>query len=138
MQSRQNKANRIVIVILAAVVLAVGAAALFLNLNQAPATATREVRVYRAGKLYATGHLGQAEEIVVRGDDGEENIVAFTENGVYMKSATCHNQLCIGQGEVTLDNVSTRFYRNEIICLPNRVTVELVLTDEEAAELPDV
>ncbi len=138
MQSGRNNANRIVLVILAAVVLAVGAAALFLNLNQAPAKATREVRIYRAGKLYATGHLGQSEEIVVRGEDGEENVVAFTENGVYMKSATCHNQLCIGQGEVTLENVSTRFYRNEIICLPNRVTVELVLTDEEAADIPDV
>lgn len=138
MQSGRNHANRIVLVILAAVVLAVGAAALFLNLSQAPAKATREVRIYRAGKLYATGHLGQGEEIVVRGEDGEENVVAFTENGVYMKSATCHNQLCIGQGEVTLENVSTRFYRNEIICLPNRVTVELVLTDEEAADIPDV
>ena len=55
-----------------------------------------------------------------------------------MKSATCNNQLCIGQGEVSLENFRTRFYRNEIICLPNRVTVELVLTDEEAADIPDV
>ena len=41
-------------------------------------------------------------------------------------------------GNFTLDNFRTRFYRNEIICLPNRVTVQLVLTDEEAADIPDV
>ncbi len=138
MQVRPNNANRIILVILAAVVLAVGAAALFLNRDASPAQATREVRVYQNGQLRATGHLGQKEDIVIHGENGEENVISFTENGVVMKSATCHNQLCIGQGEVTLDNFRTRFYRNEIICLPNRVTVELVLTDEEAADIPDV
>ena len=138
MQSGKNSANRIVLIILAAVVLAVGAAALLLSRTGTPAQATREVRVYQAGKLVASGRLGQKEDIVIRGENGEENVVSFTENGVRMKSATCHNQLCIDQGEVTLDNFRTRFYRNEIICLPNRVTVQLVLTDEEAADIPDV
>ena len=138
MQSGKNSANRIVLITLAAVVLAVGAAALLLSRTGTPAKATREVRVYQAGKLVASGRLGQKEDIVVRGENGEENVVSFTENGVRMKSATCHNQLCIDQGEVTLNNFRTRFYRNEIICLPNRVTVQLVLTDEEAADIPDV
>ena len=137
MQSRPKNANRIILAILAAVVLAVGAAALLLT-REAPQAATREVLVYRNGELYATGHLGQKDDIIVRGENGEENTVSFTEDSVYMKHSTCHNQLCIDQGAVSLSNVSTRFYRNQIICLPNRVTVELVLTDEEAAELPDV
>ena len=138
MQARQNKANRITLIILAAVVLAVGAAALFLNRETAPVTASREVRVYLDGALYATGHLGQKEDIVVHNADGEENVISFTENGVYMKSATCHNQLCVDQGLLTDENFRTRFYRNEIICLPNRVTVEMVLTEDEAADIPDV
>ncbi len=138
MLARLSKANRITLIILAAVVLAVGAAAFFVSHEAAPAAATREVRVYRNGQLYATGRLGQKDDIVVRGENGEENVVSFTENGVFMKSATCHNQLCIDQGQLTLGNYMSRFYRNEIICLPNRVTVELVLTDEEAADIPDV
>ncbi len=138
MQARQNQANRITLIILAAVVLAVGAAALFLNQENAPVAASREVRVYLDGVLYATGHLGQKEDIVVHNADGEENVISFTENGVYMKSATCHNQLCVNQGLLTDENFRTRFYRNEIICLPNRVTVEMVLTDDEAADIPDV
>ena len=138
MKTRQNHANRIILIILAAVVLAEGAAALLLSRDTAPARATREVRVYQNGQLCSTGHLGQKDDIVIHGENGEENVVSFTENGVFMKSATCNNQLCIGQGEVSLENFRTRFYRNEIICLPNRVTVELVLTDEEAADIPDV
>lgn len=134
---RKLNANQITLIILAAVVLLAGAAAFFVNRGQPP-QATRTVRIYRDGQLYATGYLGQREEIVVRGPNGEENTVAFTEGGVYMKHASCENQLCIGQGMITPENVSQRFYRNQILCLPNRVTVELVLTDEEAAELPDV
>ncbi len=138
MRTRVGKRNIIVIACLAAVVLCVGAAALFLRPSGQKQTATREVRVYLNGALCATGHLGQRDDLVVHGENGEENVIAFTEDGVYMKSASCHNQLCVQQGEVTADNVATRFYRNQIICLPNRVTVELVLTDEEAADLPDV
>lgn len=131
---RKLNANQITLIILAAVVLSAGAAAFFFR---SPAQATRTVNVYLDGALYATGRLGQAEDIVVRGPNGEENTVAFTADGVYMKHATCQNQLCIEQGMVTPANVSQRFYRNQILCLPNRVTVELVLTEEEAADLPD-
>ena len=137
MRTRFSNANRITLMILAAVVLAVGAAALFFS--RAPVgKPTREVRVFVNGELYATGRLGQAEEIVVHGDDGTENVIAFMENGVYMKSASCHNQLCVQQGMVTEDNYASRFYRNQIICLPNHVTVELVLTEAEQADIPDV
>ena len=138
MLTRRNNANRIVLIILAAAVLAVGGAALLLSRKDLPATATREVHVYQNGQLCATGYLGQKDDIIIHGENGEENVISFTENGVYMKSATCHNQLCVEQGLLTLENFRTRFYRNEIICLPNRVTVEMVLTDEEAADIPDV
>ncbi len=138
MKARERNLNRITLVILAAVVLAVGAAALFMNALQKPAGATREVHIYQNGLLYATGHIGQKDDIVITGENGEENVVSFTDHGVFMKSASCHNQLCIEQGMVTAENFGSRFYRNQIICLPNRVTVELVLTEEEAADIPDV
>ena len=135
---RKINANFITLIILAAVVLCVGAAAFLMNRSQPPAEAGRTVRVYVNGALYTTGSLGQRDDIVVRGENGQENTIAFTADGVYMKHSTCQNQLCVQQGIVTVSNFTSRFYRNEIICLPNRVTVELVLTDEEASEIPDV
>ena len=49
--------------------------------------------------------------------------------GVVMASSTCHNQLCVHMGEVTLDNWELRANQTFIICLPNRVTVELVVKE---------
>ena len=138
MAGEKKNLNTITLIILAAVVLSVGAAALLLGRDSRRAAAGREVRVYQNGRLCATGHLGQREDITVRGEDGAENVIAFTENGVYMKHSTCSNQLCVRQGMVTQDNFRTRFYRNQIICLPNRVTVEMTLTDAESSEIPDV
>lgn len=50
-----------------------------------------------------------------------------------MESSTCHNQLCVQQGEVTRDNWSRRALGAHILCLPNRVDAEL---EVEAAASP--
>ena len=120
-------------------VLALAAAGLIYSRFSAGGVATGVVNVYLDGKLYATGTLGQAAPIVVYGENGEENTIVLTQNGFYMAHSTCHNQLCLHQGEVTTDNYKTRALGTRVICLPNRVVVELVLGDEPADDsLPDV
>lgn len=59
------------------------------------------------------------------GED-EYNLVHIGENSVYMEESTCENQNCVGQGEITLDNVETRVLMNMILCLPHELTLELV------------
>lgn len=63
--------------------------------------------------------------------DGKENIVHITPQGFYMASASCINQECVHQGEVTIKNRDVRILGNQVICLPNQVLLEL-LTPEEA------
>lgn len=65
-------------------------------------------------------------------EDGTEavNTIHLTPTGVYMESATCENQDCVHQGEVTLDNISSRILGNMIICLPNQVVLELYSAEE--------
>jgi len=64
--------------------------------------------------------------------DGSEmvNIIHITPMGVFMESATCENQDCVHQGEVTLENKNARVLENLIICLPNQVYLELYSTEE--------
>ena len=62
-------------------------------------------------------------------EDGSVNVVEISERGAVMASSTCHNQLCVQMGEVTLDNWETRPNQQFIICLPNRVSVELVVKE---------
>ena len=65
---------------------------------------------------------GEGEEVV--------NNIHVTPTGVYMESASCENQDCVLQGEVTLENKDTRVLENMIICLPNQVFLELYSTEE--------
>lgn len=105
-------------------VLAAGLA-LFL-LTRSRSSPTGRVLVSVDGAPYAEGQIGKPEEIVIRGRNGEENVVRITGSGVFMACSTCKNQLCVGQGEVTRENLRRRALGNRIICLPNRVVVELV------------
>ena len=135
----KNK-NLFLLLALVLTVALVGAGAFFLQRTDTrTADPGREVRVYLDGKLYTTAHLGQEREITVRQDDGSVNVIGLDDEGAWMKSSTCQNQLCVHQGKVTYENFRERYYGQNIICLPNRVTVELVLQQAERdPDAPDV
>lgn len=71
------------------------------------------------------------------------NVIHLTPDGVYMEDANCANHDCMGQGEVTLENIPERILGNMIICLPNQVVLQLYTPEEtmallgELPELPD-
>ena len=81
------------------------------------------------GVEYARVPLTQPQTVTVRQKDGQTNVIDIMEDGAVMTSSTCHNQLCVQMGEVTLDNWELRSNQTFIICLPNRVTVELVVKE---------
>ena len=64
--------------------------------------------------------------------DGQTNTVHISPTGFYMAHASCANQECVHQGEVTLTNRDYRLLGNQVICLPNQVMLQL-LSPEEAA-----
>ena len=66
------------------------------------------------------------QTVVVEQEDGSRNEIVVTSEGAYMAFSSCDNQLCVHMGEVTLDNWETRPNQAFIICLPNRVSVELI------------
>ena len=90
-------------------------------------TATGKINVYVNGALYASEPLRPGQTLTVTQQDGSTNVIRMTEGGFYMESSTCHNQLCVQMGEVTRDNWETRPNQQFIICLPNRVSVELAV-----------
>ena len=90
------------------------------------------------GQEYGRYPLGQKREVVISLGHGEENILVIDEEGFYMKSATCRDQLCVGQGKVTRSNASLRMLGPDIICLPHRVVVTLVTNDVAVDSLDGV
>ena len=75
--------------------------------------------------------LSDANEMEIVQGDGKRNVVSFTPESIVMKEASCDNQDCVHQGEVTFGNLSRRVLGNMIICLPNQVVLSL-LTPVEA------
>lgn len=104
----------------------------------APAAAPLSDAEVRAWLLITVGNvtyspipLKQEGNYTIRQDGGEKvNVVHVTTDSVTMASSTCENQLCVGEGTVTLENKENRILGGYIICLPNSVTLELYSTEE--------
>lgn len=73
-------------------------------------------------------------ELSVMQADGRHNVIGFTKSSIFMKSSTCDNQSCVHQGNVTLENISSRVLQNMIICLPNEVILSLLTPREAQAQ----
>lgn len=70
--------------------------------------------------------------ITVKNED-KVNVIRLTPNSVMMESSTCDNQDCVNQGEVSLENLSSRVLYNMILCLPHSVSIELYSQQEMIA-----
>ena len=114
------------VLIIAAVVLA---AALLLVLSGMGRTQVQEDMVIISvdGREYLRVPLSKPQTVTIAQGDGIENVVEITADGAVMRSSTCDNQLCVGMGKVTRENWEFRPNGAFIICLPNRVSVELAV-----------
>lgn len=90
------------------------------------ASGESEILITVDGREWGRYPLSQPQTVVVEQADGSRNEITITGEGAYMHASSCDNQLCVQMGEVTLDNWETRPNQTFIICLPNRVTVELI------------
>ncbi len=118
-------------IIIIGIILAVAAVVLVLTGIPSEQESPNAVVIYIGNEVYKRIPLGREQTITVDQGGGKINEVAITERGVHMHSATCANQDCIKQGEVTLDNYKSRVLGSWIICLPNQVSVELVVEEDE-------
>ena len=90
-----------------------------------PAADVDQIVVTVNNQPYAAIPLTEPQTLTITQADGSQNVLVITETGAYMESSTCKGHDCIMQGPVTLDNYDLRPNQTFIICLPNKVTVEL-------------
>ncbi|MEG2456022.1 MAG: NusG domain II-containing protein [Oscillospiraceae bacterium] len=111
-------------IVLAVALLSVGLMALLSGRSSGS-----EVRVYLGDALYETLPFGVPAEVRIPQENGGENVVSITTTGVSMKSSTCKNQVCVHSGTITRENLAYRPSGAWIVCLPNRVSVEVRLEE---------
>lgn len=88
-------------------------------------TDSTEAVIYQKDEEYMRIRLDHPQVVAVE-ENGRFNKIEITENGFSMLESNCHNQYCLHQGEVTLDNMDQRLFGAWIYCLPNEVSIELI------------
>lgn len=79
-----------------------------------------QVRITVEGELYGTYGLKEEQTISINGS----NVCQIKDGEVCMAEADCPDKLCMHQGSIKIPGES-------IVCLPNRVVIEIVGTDTE-------
>lgn len=110
-------------------VLVIAGVLLGVSMLMRPQVQQDEVVISVDGREYARIPLSRPQTVTVDQGDGRVNVIGISERGAVMHSSTCDNQLCVGMGEVTVDNWQYRPNQQFIICLPNRVSIELAVTE---------
>ena len=70
------------------------------------------------GAEYGTYSLFE-EQIITVGEGETKNIIEIKGGKAYMREASCPDQLCVDQNEISFDKES-------IICLPNKVVITVI------------
>ena len=86
-----------------------------------------EVVVSVDGTVTKTFSLSENVTYEIRGYDGGRNFLVIENGEAYLTEASCPDHLCIHMGRIK--NVG-----QSIICLPNRVTVEIRGRDKSGDE----
>jgi hypothetical protein len=91
----------------------------------APKSVGATVTVYVGGAVYQKASATDYQTITIDQGNGKVNVVVIDESGVYMKSSTCKNQICVHHGAIDPASADDLLLDDWIICLPNGVSVEV-------------
>ena len=103
-------------IILLIVILAVGIPMSVLSLTAG--TGGDKVKISADGQVYGIYPLDEDGEIEVT-EDGHTNHITIKDGHVSMSYSTCRNQVCVNTGAIS-------HTKDAIVCLPNRVVVEII------------
>ncbi len=107
-------------IILLIVILAVGIPMSVLSLTAG--TGGDKVKISTDGQVYGIYPLNEDCEIDVT-EDGHTNHITIKDGQVSMSYSTCRNQVCVNTGAISRT-------KDAIVCLPNRVVVEIISSEE--------
>lgn len=119
------------IIIIASLLAAALAGFVLVNVFGSQRGDTGYVYIKVKDQLYESAPLNEDRVITIDQGSGTVNHVEIKDGAVRMLDSTCADKQCVHQGDMTAENINERALRNYIICLPNKVTVELRLQDGE-------
>ena len=118
----RKRKNDLVLIVAVLLVLAIAAAALFFLMQKGDT-----VTVLVDGKVWGEYALDKDQTIEIRTDAGY-NLLVIQEGQASVKEASCPDGICSAHRPVSREGES-------IICLPNRVVIEIRLRGQEQPEI---
>lgn len=82
------------------------------------------------GQIYGIYDINDDRTVEIE-QDGHTNNITIKDGSVSMTYSDCANQVCVDKGAVTQA-------KDSIVCLPNRVMVEIVADESSEGGGPDV
>ncbi len=122
------KKKDVLIILAALLIAAAGMLAVWLSGRNA---VVERARIYLGADLYQEVALNEDQVIKVDQGSGVVNHIEVKDGAIRMMDSTCPDKQCVYQGEMSMENYERRGLRQWIVCLPNQVTVELVLEGGE-------
>ena len=118
---RFSKRDAVILILVFAVI-----AAVFLVFWFRPKNNGTSVRITVDGEVYGTYILNEEQLIEVENKNGKiTNRLIIEDKTARMQNADCPDQLCVHQKAISKENET-------IVCLPNKVVVEVIQAEEQA------
>jgi hypothetical protein len=86
-----------------------------------------KVRVYKNQKVYMTLDLNKDTTFTVKGEDGSFNTFEIKDGYVKMIDASCPDKLCVHHKAI-------HYNHEQIVCLPNKVCLEIINGEESQVD----
>lgn len=83
------------------------------------------VKISVDGEEYGTYDLNENQEVPIEIDGEVTNTLVIQDGKADMIEADCPDQLCVNMDAISAESET-------IVCLPNKVVVEVISSDEEA------
>lgn len=122
-QSTHTKKRNDLILITALVLIVLSALLVLFLLREEGGT----VRITKDGELWGEYSLSEDRTVEIVGEDGYNRLI-IEDGEAYMEYASCPDGICVSHRPVKFDGES-------IICLPNRVVVEIYSAGENAPDI---
>ena len=80
------------------------------------------------GKVYDTYDLSEEDSYLVEDEQGHRNLFQIKDGEVDMIDADCPDKLCVKQKNI-------HYNHETIVCLPNKVVIEIISSDESDVDM---
>ena len=120
MEKRFGKRDLALLLVIAAVVLVIWCVYHFRNQTQG-----NLVEITVDGETYGVYSLDEDQEIPIEIDGEVRNTLVIRDHEADMTDADCPDQLCVDMKAISAEGET-------IVCLPHKVVVEVISSDEES------